>query len=159
MVIINMSKPLKITYKQVENFCLEIFKDISKTKFQPDCVIGVSVGGVFPALHFARLFNTKNLLTIAVKSYDGKKRKEIQVINLPKKESLLGKKVLLIDDISDSGSTLKFIVNLLKKDYKVKDIKTITIFVNEDHCKYYPDFYSKKVNNWLDFPWDRFEEK
>jgi uncharacterized protein len=154
-----MPETIKVNYKQVENFCLEIFKDISKTKFQPDCVIGVSVGGVFPALHFARLFNTKNLLTIAVKSYDGKKRKEIQVINLPKKESLLGKKVLLIDDISDSGSTLKFIVNLLKKDYKVKDIKTITIFVNEGHCKYYPDFYSKKVNKWLDFPWDRFEKK
>jgi uncharacterized protein len=159
MVIINMSKPLKITYKQVENFCLEIYKKLSKTKFKPDSVIGVSVGGVFPAIHFARLFNTKNLLTIAVKSYDGKKRKEIQIVNLPKKESLEGKKVLLIDDISDSGSTLKFIVNLLKKEYKVKDIKTITIFVNEDHCKYYPDFYSKKVKKWLDFPWDRFEEK
>jgi len=153
-----MPEMIKFTYEEIEDRCLKIFDDITKADFQPDCVIGISIGGVFPAIHFARLFNTKNLITIAVKSYDGQERKDIQVINLPTKDLLVGKNVLLIDDISDSGSTLKFLVNLLKEEYKVKNIKTVTLFVNEKNCQYYPDFYFEKVNKWIDFPWDRFEK-
>lgn len=154
-----MPEIIKFSYEEIENKCKKISDDILKTNFQPDYLIGISVGGIFPAIHFARLFNTKNLITIAVKSYDGMERKEIQVINLPNKDLLVGKNILLIDDISDSGNTLKFLVGLLKDEYKVKDIKTITIFVNEKNCNYYPDFYFEKVNKWIDFPWDRFEKQ
>ncbi len=148
---------IKYTYNEIDDRCLKLFNDVKKTTFAPDCIVGVSVGGVYPAIHFARLFDTKNLLTIAVKSYDGKERKEIQIVNLPSKEYLEGKTVLLIDDISDSGKTLEFLVNLLKVKYAVKEIKTLTIFVNESNCKYYPDFYFEKINQWAGFPWDRFE--
>ena len=154
-----MPEIIKFNYEEIENKCKKISDDISKTNFHPDYLIGISVGGVFPAIHFARLFNTKNLITIAVKSYDGMERKEIQVINLPNKDLLVGKNILLIDDISDSGNTLKFLLGLLKEEYKVKDIKTTTIFVNEKNCNYYPDFYFEKVNKWIDFPWDRFEKQ
>ncbi|MFA5745475.1 MAG: phosphoribosyltransferase family protein [archaeon] len=153
-----MSEIIKFTYEEIEDKCKKISEDISITNYQPDYILGISVGGIFPAIHFARLFNTKNLITVAVKSYDGMERKDIQVINLPTKDLLVGKSILLIDDISDSGSTLKFLVNLLKEEYKIKDIKTATLFVNEKNCQYYPDFYYEKVNKWIDFPWDRFEK-
>jgi uncharacterized protein len=149
---------IKLTYKEIEDACFSIFEKANK-EFVPDVIVGVTVGGLFPAVHFARLFNTKNLLTIGVKSYEGKERKELQVINLLSKESLKDKKVLLVDDILDSGKTFEFIKELFIKEYSVKEIKTVTVYVNEKNCAFYPDYYFKTVDKWVFFPWDRFEKE
>lgn len=154
-----MTECIKCSYEQVENYCLKLNDDFLKDKFCPDCVLGVSVGGLFPAIHFARLLNSKNLVSIAVKSYSGKERKEIEIVNLPSVDLLKDKKVLLVDDVADSGKTLEFIVKLLKEKYFVKDVKTLAVFVNEKNCKIYPDIYLEKIDKWICFPWDRFEKE
>lgn len=149
---------IRFNYKDIEKYCLKIYEQITKTNYSPDYIVAISVGGLFPAIHFARLFNTRNLTTIGINSYFKKKQNKIKIINLPEKKLLKNKKILLVDDISDTGKTIEFVVNLLKKEYKVKDIKTATIFVNKINCKYYSDYYYKEVNKWVFFPWDIFKK-
>lgn len=149
---------IKFSYEDIEQFIIKSYKKILKEGFVPDYLLGISVGGFFPTIHFARLFQNQNVASIALKSYSGKSRKEIKLINLPQKHILKNKKVLIIDDICDSGETFKYIIKILKEKYFVKDIKTVAILVNKKNCKFYPDIYSKKVDKWVDFPWDKFEK-
>lgn len=149
---------INISYKQVEDGCKKIYLQAKKQNYSPDILLGISVGGLFPTVHLARLFNTKNVVSIAVKSYDKNKRGKIEVINLPSKNLLKNKKILIVDEILDSGKTIKFISSLLKNKFHVKEVKSACIYVNKKNCAFYPDFYVKTNTQWLNFPWDRFEK-
>ncbi len=151
-------KPIPFTYKAIEDRCVSICKQITKSKYKVDYIVGVSVGGLFPAIHFARLLDTKNLVSISVCSYDRKTRKEIKVVNLPDKKLFKNKNVLIVDDILDSGATIKFLLKLFKEEYFAKAVRCATIFVNEKNGLFYPDYYDQKVATWVAFPWDRFEK-
>jgi hypoxanthine phosphoribosyltransferase len=149
---------IKISYKQIEDGCKKIFLQAKKQNYTPDVLLGISVGGLFPTVHLARLFNTKNVVSIAVKSYDKNKRGKIEVINFPSKDILKNKNILIVDEILDSGKTLEFISSLFIKKFQVKSVKTATIYVNKNNCAFFPDFYVKTNTKWLLFPWDRVEK-
>jgi len=154
-----MPETIKYTYEEIENKCVDIFNKIKQDGFKVDYILGISVGGLFPSIIFARLFNTKNFSSISVCSYTEKVRGDIKVINIPDKELLKGKNVLIVDDIADSGSTIKFVSELLKKDYSVMDARTAVILINKSNCKYYPNYSNEEIDQWIDFPWDKFEKK
>ncbi|MDD4050042.1 MAG: phosphoribosyltransferase [Candidatus ainarchaeum sp.] len=149
---------IKLTYTQIENDCKKIFLQLKKENYIPDVILGISVGGLFPAIHLSRLLDNKNLFSIAVKSYSKEKRGKIELINFPDKKFLKNKTILIVDEIVDSGKTIQFISSLLKEKYKPKDVKIASIYVNKKNCASYPDFYSKTNVDWLIFPWDRFEK-
>ncbi len=152
MEIINFS------YEEIETLCLRISEQIKTSNFKVDYILGVSVGGFFPAVLLARLLETKNILSVAVSSYENKQQKEMKLLNAPDKELLKGKNILIVDDICDTGKTIIFLEELLKT-YKVKSVKSATIFLNKEHNKITPDFYAKEVDKWVAFPWDKFEKE
>ena len=65
---------------------------------------------------------------------------------------------MIVDDISDSGETMKYLVKLFKEEYSASDVKCATIFVNKKNCKFYPDYYNQEIDKWVTFPWDKFEK-
>lgn len=152
MEIINYS------YEEIENLCVKISEEIKKKDYKFDCIIGVAVSGLYPAMIIARLLNIKNVISVSAVSYQGKEQKEMRLLNAPDKESLKGKTVLVVDDICDSGNTLIFLSDFLK-EYQVKDAKTATVFLNKEHHKITPDFYGEVIDKWIAFPWDKFEKE
>lgn len=152
MEIINYS------YEEIEKLCKVISKDIKKSKFKVDYILGVSVGGLFPAILFARLLETKNIISVAVSSYQGKEQKKMKLLNAPDKALLKGKNILIVDDICDTGNTLIFLKDYLKSS-NAKQVRTATIFLNKEHHKMTPDYYGKVVKKWIGFPWDKFEKE
>jgi len=152
MEIINYS------YEEIEELCLKISEKIKVSKFKVDYILGVSVGGLVPAVIFARLLETKNIISISVSSYENKQQKELKLLNAPDKELLKDKNVLIVDDICDSGNTIVFIEKFLKS-CNVKEIKTATVFLNKEHHKITPDFYGEVIDKWIAFPWDKFEKE
>jgi len=151
-------KKVKPTYTQIENDCKNIYNQIKKENYFPDIILGISVGGFFPAIHLSRLLDNKNLSSISVRSYSKEKQGKLELLNFPSKKFLKGKKVLVVDEIIDSGKTIKFVVSLLKEKYSVKEVKTASIYVHKVNSAFYPNFYAKTNKDWLVFPWDRFEK-
>jgi hypoxanthine phosphoribosyltransferase len=149
---------IKYSYEEIENLCVKVSEEIKSTDYKVDCIIGVAVSGLFPAMIMARLLNVKNVISVSAVSYQGKEQKEMKLLNAPDKESLKGKNILIVDDICDSGNTLIFLTKLLK-DYQVKEIKSATVFLNKEHHKIVPDFYGEEINKWVAFPWDKFEKE
>ena len=67
-------------------------------------------------------------------------------------------KVLLVDDIAETGDTLKAISDIILSQYKVSELKTVTLGANTDKCKFYPDFYVfEEKGGWVVFPWEKYE--
>ena len=146
----------KLTWEDIEKATDKISKKIKDIGFNPDYIIGITTGGLIPLYFLAKKLNdTDNVLTISATSYDKDRKKDLRIIYLPKVD-LSGKKVLLVDEIVETGDTLKKISDILINEYKVGELKTATLGVNTDKCKFFPDFYSfEEKGEWVVFPWEK----
>ena len=122
------------------------------SSFSPDCIVAIARGGLTIGHFLAEKMDIREIYTINAISYEkDKKLKEIKIFNIPDLKNK--KKVLLVDDISDSGDTLEKIINKLKKIYPSLEIKTATIFYKKT-SKVIPDFKVKEAKEWINFFWE-----
>jgi hypothetical protein len=88
-----------------------------------------------------------------VKFYEGvDKRREKPLILHPTQFTIRGKKVLLVDDIADTGESLLTAMEHLK-ERGAKSIFVVTL-VKKPHSKVVPDLYVKETSAWVVFPWE-----
>lgn len=82
---------------------------------------------------------------IKVKSYNGTKREAIKPITMPTMD-VKGKKVLIVEDIVDSGYTLDYLVNYYINE-GAKDVKTAVLLDKHECRKIHinPDFVGFSV--------------
>jgi xanthine phosphoribosyltransferase len=121
-------------------------------QYNPDALISIIRGGMTLGHFLAEKLNTRNLLTINTIHYNNtKKLKDINIFNIPDLSPY--KKIVLVDDISDSGDTLEALIQLLTQKYPHLTIKTATIFYKPT-SKVIPDFKIKIAKNWIVFFWE-----
>ena len=145
---------MKLSWQQVEKSVKRLAKKIKASKFKPDYLIGITVGGLTPLALLAEELDIRKILIISADSYDGKKQGKLNVSYLPK-INLSRKKVLLVDEIAETGRTLKRVSEILLNRYKVGGLKTATIGLNKKKCKFLPDFVVLEENSWIVFPWEK----
>ncbi|MBA1433192.1 MAG: phosphoribosyltransferase, partial [Epsilonproteobacteria bacterium] len=68
--------------------------------------------------------------------------------------SFKAKRVLVVDDIADSGETLRFIMEYLAKNFPNIEFKSATLFYKSTSC-YEPDFWINEANAWIEFFWEK----
>jgi hypoxanthine phosphoribosyltransferase len=144
----------KLSWNQVETVAEQLAKKVASTGFSPECLIGVTTGGLFPLAMLATRLKGKSIFTItAKKSSDGNKE-SVNIAYLPD-INLEGKSVLLIDEIAQSGITLNTIANIIRRQYSVGILKTATLAANRDVCEFWPDYYVLiEEADWIVFPWE-----
>jgi uncharacterized protein len=121
-----------------------------------DFIVAISRGGLIPAFLVARITNVRNVDTFICQSYDEEHVKH-DLAYFPKNYShLRGKKVLIIDELVETGESLKFAVQEIKKALP-NEVKTLVVFLKE--CtEFEPDWYLKSVNKeWIYFKYDEVE--
>ena len=144
----------KLSWKQIEKLTEKLANLVRVSRFRPQYLVGITVGGVFPLALLAKEFGTKNIVVVSARSYSKRRQGKLLVTALPKVD-LRGKRVLLVDEIADRGTTLKYISRIFVQQYKVRELKTAVLVVNKKNCKSWPDFYVLKVDRWVVFPWDK----
>lgn len=142
-----------LSWNEVEKSAQELADKIKASNFEPDYLIGIAIGGLIPLGLLAKKLDINDIATITVSSYDGRDKKELEITYLPKID-LSNKKVLLVDEIAETGETLKQICDILTGQYGVKELKTATLGINKEKCKFRPDFAALEANDWIVFPWE-----
>ena len=127
-----------------------------RQNFKPDLIVGVARGGSIPARILTDLLETPKLGVIQIEFYVGIAQTTLepalkQALTTP----AVGKKILLVDDIADSGKSLKLAVAHLQEQ-GAKEIKTATLY-KKLQSAVTPDFYEKQTTSWVVFPWDTKE--
>ncbi|WP_165786386.1 phosphoribosyltransferase [Aliarcobacter cryaerophilus] len=125
--------------------------DISKS-FQADAFLSVARGGLTLSHLMAQAMNQRNIFTINSISYDRKNQKDsIDIFNIPDLKSY--KKVLIIDDIVDSGKTMIEIFKILNEKFPNCEFKLATLFYKKT-ALIKPDFYINETDMWIEFFWE-----
>jgi xanthine phosphoribosyltransferase len=116
-----------------------------------DAIVAIARGGMTMAHMLAEFRNLRNVFVINAIGYeDTKKLGEPKIFNIPDLTGL--KRVLIVDDIADSGGTLKKVTEALKKSYPDIVFKTATLFYKPE-AAFQPDYRLKKADRWIDFFW------
>ena len=127
---------------------------VRKSGFVPDYLVGIALGGLIPLALIAEELDIRTIVTFSAKSYRGTERGELNILYKPTVD-LHDKKVLLVDEIADSGTTLYAITDILQKEYRASEVRTAVISYNTDKCAQLPDFYIFGDTRWIVFPWEK----
>jgi hypoxanthine phosphoribosyltransferase len=93
--------------------------------------------------------------TIAIQSYiDIQTQGEI-TITAKLQTSIQGNHILLVDDVSDSGKTMKRAIEYLQ-ECNPKKITTMTMFF-KPVSSYRPDYFARQTKKWILFPYENTE--
>jgi xanthine phosphoribosyltransferase len=113
-------------------------------------VVGITRGGLVPAMIVARELDIRKVDTISVKSYSHQTQGEAQVIKSPQADLMGdGTGILIVDDLVDSGRTLE----VVRKLYPNAHFATVYA---KPSGKPMVDSYITEVSQdtWIFFPWD-----
>ncbi len=149
-----------LSWDDVYELAKKTAKKIKESSYKPDAIIGVARGGWFPARELCDLLGVKDLYSIKVghwgitaeKDQDGAKLH--QGLNV----DLSGKRVLVVDDITDTGQSLELARKHVQEAGNPDEVKTATL-LHINGSKYTPDFYGEETEwAWMIFPWNYWED-
>jgi hypoxanthine phosphoribosyltransferase len=134
-----------ISWRAIERLTDKITYDIKASGWLPDAIVGVARGGLVPAVMIAHALKVTRVATIQIASrigYTGGPAKLVGSV-----PDLKGA-VLIVDELIESGVTLKLLNTLLP------GARTACLYVKSETLA--PDYFGAGADKatWLDFPWE-----
>jgi hypoxanthine phosphoribosyltransferase len=119
--------------------------------YDPEVVVGIAAAGVIPGAVIAAMLQCDfHAIKIARREGDGfRQRPEVLSAAPPQ---LAGRRVLLVDEICDSGETLRLALAAVR-DVGPAEVRTATSLVRGG--AYLPDYFALSTDGIVIFPWDR----
>ena len=125
-------------------------QDVAPAGGEWRAVIAITRGGMAPAMIVARELDIRTVDTISVKSYNHQTQSEAQVVKSPDMELIGdGEGVLIIDDLVDTGRTLKIVRERMPKAH------VATVYAKPMGRDMVDTFVTEvSQDTWIFFPWD-----
>ena len=113
-------------------------------------IVGISRGGLVPATILAREMEIRYVDTICIASYDEKDQSKITLIKSPAEAVAdAGKGWLLVDDLVDTGATMRAAKELLPES------RVATVYAKPGGMPYVDTFVHEVAQAvWIFFTWD-----
>lgn len=121
-------------------------------EYRPELVIGLSTAGVVPAATVATMLQTDfESMKISRRERGALVHAYPRVLS-PTPVSARGRRVLIVDEITTSGDTLRLALAAVR-EVGPSEVRTATSFVRPRG--YRPDYFSLETDSLIVFPWDR----
>ena len=126
---------------------------VAEDDFAPDLILAIARGGLFVAGALGYALNVKNLYVMNVEFYTGvDERLDMPVMlpPIPAAIDLTGAKVLIVDDVADTGETLKLVRDFCADH--VAEARCAVIY-EKPRSVVACEYVWKRTDLWIDFPW------
>jgi uncharacterized protein len=143
----------RLSWEQFGRASRKLAQDIADDGFRPDLILSIARGGLPPAGALSYALNVKNLHLMNVEFYTGvDERLPVPVVlpPVPNTVDLSGTTVLIVDDVADTGSTLKLVRDFCAEH--VAQARCAVIYEKPRSmvkCEYVWSY----TDRWIDFPW------
>ena len=162
-----MSEKLIVSWEEYNRTVEKLAIQIEESDYKPTILVGIMRGAAPMIDVLSRIFKLK-CAYLAVESYSGKGIEDEQgnIVFSREMSSIapnMGGRILLCDDLSDTGITFNKSIDWLKKykpiKDKIEDIKTATLW-KKQKSTFYPDYCAVKLpdNPWIVQPFEVYEE-
>jgi len=118
---------------------------------RPDVVVGIARGGLIPAMVIADRLRVP-LDIINIKSYRALGVKGTLKVYDVMYEDIADRKVLIVDDVADTGETFLFVSeHMMKKGARVVILASIFL---KPWSRVRPNYFVEETDEWIVFPWE-----
>lgn len=142
-----------LTWQAFGDATRELAQMVVDSGYQPDLILSIARGGLFAAGAISYALGIKNLHVMNVEFYtDVDERLPLPVVlpPVPRQVDLSQKRVLVVDDVADTGGTLKLVRDFCADH--VAEIRTAVIY-EKPHSIVHCDYVWRETDLWIDFPW------
>ncbi len=149
-----MFSMLYLDWSAIVKLCEQLAKKVSN--YKPDVLVGISRGGLVPVRLLSDLIGNSKVAIIKIEFYKKiGKTKDKPTITQALNYNVHGKRVLIVDDVSDTGKSLIAArEHVLSK--KPKEVKIATLHY-KPYSKLKPDYFVETTSKWIVYPWEIHE--
>jgi uncharacterized protein len=131
----------------------DLSQAIADSGFSPDIILSIARGGLFVAGAIGYALSVKNLHVMNVEFYNGVGTTLDMPVMLPPVPSAVdfsAKKVLIADDVADTGKTIELVHNFVSGH--VAEVRTAVIY-EKSQSLIKCDYVWRRTDQWINFPW------
>jgi len=142
-----------LTWETFGDASQELARVIADDGFRPDLILAIARGGLFVAGALGYALSVKNLHLMNVEFYNGVGSTLDMPVMLPPVPSVVDfsqKKVLIADDVADTGKTLELVRGFVAD--QVAEVRSAVVYEKPTSlvkC----DYVWKRTGRWINFPW------
>ncbi|MGP3949848.1 phosphoribosyltransferase [Streptomyces sp. 7N604] len=142
-----------LTYPLFGQAARELARTIADDSYEPDIILSIARGGLFVAGALGYALDVKNLHVMNVEFYEGVGRTlEVPVMlpPLPNAVDFSEKRILVADDVADTGKTLKLVHDFCAE--RAAEVRSAVIYEKPSSlvkCEY----VWRRTDRWINFPW------
>lgn len=148
-----------LTWEEIEDITYQLAEKIAKSGYRPDVIVAVARGGLVGARLVSDVLGVTDFACLRIAHWGetavrGKEARLERGIG----GSIEGKRVLLIDDVTDTGKSLTVAKSYLET-LSPKEVKTAALQYIRG-SSFVPDYFGKEEKEWAWFayPWNRWED-
>lgn len=156
-----------LSWHDVERHVNQLAVQLYRDNWKPDYIVGIHSGGSIAAIMLSKMLSIKSY-SLDVRLRDGDDSPESNA--WMSEDAFNGKKILIVDDINDSGATISWIKedwmrSALPHDPKWFDVwgdtVRVAVMINNLSSEVDVEYYSTEINKaekdeWIVFPWEEW---
>lgn len=150
-----------VTWDEVHEWAFRLSELVEESGWRPDVVVAIARGGYVPARLVCDILDIHELLSVQILHWG--RAAEITAkahVKHPIASTLEGKRVLLVDDICDTGDSIIVARKHLEEAARPAEIRTGVMQWISSVAKIKPDYYVEELKDWVwyQYPWCRVED-
>lgn len=147
------SEKLALSYEGFGLAIRELAQSIADSGFRPDAILSIARGGFLIGGALGYALGVKNTLAMSVEFYTGENQRlpmPVVLPPIPKVSDFQGLRILIADDVADTGETLKLVKDFVAPH--VKEARSAVLY-EKPHSVIKPDYRWQRTDKWINFPW------
>lgn len=143
---------LSVSWEEYHSLALKMAATMLGHEKKPfDEIVAIARGGLTLGHLFSDYLKIP-ISSITIQSYTNIQEQGLVKITAGLSKIIKDKKILLVDDIADTGKTLIRAVSYLK-EFDPSSITTATMFY-KPHCTVVPDYFAQQTEAWILLPFE-----
>ena len=150
-----------VSWEEIVDWTRGLAEEIKRSGYKPDIVVAVARGGYVPARLLCDFLDVTDLLSVQSQHWvEAARAAEKAILKYPYKIDASGKRILIVDDIVDTGETLLLARDFIAKEWSPAEVKVAALQWISSVAKFKPDYYYLEVKEWVwfQYPWTRLED-
>jgi uncharacterized protein len=148
-----------VPLQAVVDLSYQLACQVRDSDFSPDVVVAISRGGFIPARFICDFLHLHDMTSVKVQHYAAAARKEARAyVRYPLSGDVRGKRVLIVDDVNDTGDTLMAAREHVESAGPA-EVRTAVLH-EKANSPVHADFHVAEVLEWrwIIYPWARVED-
>lgn len=148
-----------ISWDEASRLSRKLAREIKSSSYNPDLVVAIGRGGYVPARIVCDFLLHSLLTSIKIEHWDIAACKRPQAsVRFPLAVDVREKRILIVDDVTDTGDTLKAAIDYIKSE-GAGQVKT-AVMQHKTSSAIVPDFYAEIISDWrwIIYPWAAHED-